>query len=125
MAIGTWVGILRTAAISLLVAAIVSADSQASPATTTRPSGPARPKAGPAQPAKPRIDAEGWQELPVKGARGVEVTVEGRSRIRIRALKDATGRMRARALVFLGAQGRPPGSTLLPPEAPPPIDMPS
>ena len=125
MAIRTWVGALRTAAISLLVAAILTAASQASPATTTRPTGPGRPKAGPAQPAKPRIDAEGWWELPVKGARGVEVTVEGRSRIRIRALKDATGRMRARALVPGGAQGASPASTQPRLEAPPRTEAPT
>src|SRR2546425_3471988 len=122
MAIRTWVGALRTAAVSLLVAAILTAASQASPATTTRPSGPGKPKAGPAQPAKPKIDAEGWQELPVKGARGVEVTVEGRSRIKIRALKDATGRMRARALVPGGAQGASPAGTQPKPEARPPTE---
>jgi hypothetical protein len=70
---------------------------------------PARkPKAAPSRPAP---DAEGWEALPMQGVRSLELSLEGRSRIAVRVLREATARFRARRLDPAGV-----ASTLAPME---------
>src|SRR5262249_11481711 len=53
----------------------------------------------------PAADADGWRALPSKGARGLELTLEGRSRVRVRSLREGDGRFRILPLT----EGAPAG----------------
>lgn len=79
---------------------------------------------GAGTPGRPAAEEPAWEPLELRGIRQIDLTLDGRSRIRMRVMEAAPARFAVRALAEGGTGARAPGADRGLPGTPPPADGP-